>query len=210
MSASWRRRRWCRTIGGRRRDGQLSAALPPAVLGFWGNVGRRGRTLCPRLSWRHSGPALEGVGEGADFAVTEQPGDLRNRQIAIPQVMPGEVALQILRDFARRSVLPRTACAPASGGSCRSGGRFRPRSPFRAGATEPWRFPRSSAGWRAPAPVGEGLFTVLHQQFVEMAVRAADRHAAATAPGKTTSSTAEPNSTSHPSSERNSAGVFLR
>ena len=192
------------------KDDHLPAGWAPQTISdFCGAAGSRTMPLRPRLSWRHSGPALERVGEGADFAVAEQPGDLRNRQVAIPQIVPGKVALQLLRDFREGQIPPRKACAPACGGSCRSGGRFRRRSPFRAGATGPSHSPRSSAGWCARRPVGEGLLAVLHQQLVEMAVGADDRHELDRS-GKNQFIHADPNSISHPSSDRNSAGVFLR
>src|SRR5262249_45467261 len=62
-----------------------------------GDAGSRGHADFARGL---AGPALEGVGEGADFTITEQPGNLGNRQAAAAQLLLGKVDAQI-RQHAR-------------------------------------------------------------------------------------------------------------
>src|SRR5262249_47239921 len=44
-------------------------------------AGLLGAFARPHLPGRHAGPALEGMREGADLLIAEQPGDLRDRQV---------------------------------------------------------------------------------------------------------------------------------
>ena len=76
-----------------------------------------------RLPWRHASPALEGMGERADFSVAEQPGGLRDGQFIVLQIALGEVGIVVgQRRFdpvpgdALVGTVPASALSAATGG----------------------------------------------------------------------------------------------
>ena len=44
------------------------------------------------------GPSLKRMSEGADFLVTEEPSDARDRETCIPKIVPGKVRSHLLGD----------------------------------------------------------------------------------------------------------------
>jgi hypothetical protein len=59
------------------------------------------------LRGRLPGPPLKGIGEGADFLESEQPGDLRSGERCIAQVVGGEIRSQRVEGFRERQTLYR-------------------------------------------------------------------------------------------------------
>ena len=50
----------------------------------------------PDLPRRRSGPALAGMGEGADPAIADEPGDLRDCQVTLFQIAGGEIGAELV------------------------------------------------------------------------------------------------------------------
>ena len=50
----------------------------------------------PDLPRRHSGPALAGMGEGTDPAIADEPGDLRDCEVALFEIAGGEIGAELV------------------------------------------------------------------------------------------------------------------
>ena len=129
-----------------------------------------------RLSRRGTRPTLECVRKRADFLISEQPRDLRNRQVLVDS---NSVQRDWTSDFPRhrKKSVPRTTAAGLKiVGLSRAVGRFRLRAPCRPGGLEQLHSQRL-IGMNRASLVGQRAFLQNRdQELVEVRIRANDRH----------------------------------
>src|SRR5262245_44817642 len=92
-----------RTYCGRSNNSQVSgarpsAALPLALAPRAADIDGAGIVMLSQLPRALAGPALEGMGEGADLAIAEQPGDAGDGK-AFRQITSREIDFQLVEDL---------------------------------------------------------------------------------------------------------------
>src|SRR6516165_9139881 len=94
------------TFGGSKRTSvPLSKADTKVTADFRALSGSDQTPLRSKLSWCLSSPTFECVGERADLAISQQPGNFRDWQFAFGKVIPCQGGPQLVQDVRERHAL---------------------------------------------------------------------------------------------------------
>src|SRR5258705_5730046 len=131
--------------------------------------------MAPRLAGRLTAPTLKRVRKIRDFLITEQPSDLRDRQLPVGQIAICEIEPQSCQEVGKGQPFQRQAPCKCSlpnseppGDYCGPGFSVRQQRRYCILDARPKR----TAAFQS---FGKGIFAIADQEFVEIWICADDR-----------------------------------